>query len=121
MNACLLVLALAAGCIDASGVERTAGSTSTSTAPPTVVDRWVAEDKLQHFALSFAATQTAYGGLSIVADHDAAFTGAALTGLALGLAKEIQDARIGRPFSFKDLAWDAAGVALAALLIQRIE
>lgn len=111
MNACLLLLALAAGCADTPAIEPT----------PPVVDHWVAEDKLRHFALSFAATQTAYGGLSIVADHDAAVTGAAVTGLALGVAKEIHDARIGRPFSLKDLVWDAAGVALATLLVQQID
>lgn len=118
MNACLLLLALAGACTDSPAFGRTPDPPDPT---PTVSDPWVAEDKLQHFALSFAATQTAYGGLSVIADHDAAFTGAAITGLALGLAKEIHDARIGRPFSFRDLAWDAAGVALAALLVQQIE
>lgn len=110
MSTCLLALALVAGCVAAPDPEPTTPS----------VDHWVAEDKLRHFALSFAATQTAYGGLTLIADPDAAMTGAATTGLALGLAKELHDLRSGRAFSLKDLAWDAAGVALATALVRQI-
>lgn len=115
MNACLLVLALAAGCPGAPGSDPMPDPT------PIPADDWVAEDKLRHFTLSFAATQMSYGGLRVAVDHGGALTGAAVTGLALGLAKEVHDVRVGRPFSLKDLAWDAAGVALATLLVRQID
>lgn len=111
MGTCLLILALAAGCPQPQEPDP---------GPPPIEDRWIAEDKLQHFALSFAATQMSYGGMRVAVPHDQAVTAASITALALGVAKEVHDVRIGRPFSLKDLAWDTAGVALATLLIRQI-
>jgi uncharacterized protein YfiM (DUF2279 family) len=79
-------------------------------------DAWIAEDKLQHFAMSFAATVFAYGGARTVLDPDAALIAAGSTALLAGIGKEIHDARSGRWFSLKDLAWDVAGVALGLTL-----
>jgi putative lipoprotein len=114
VNVCVVALVLAFGC--GSPAEREPAPVP---APP--ADRWVAEDKLRHFALSFAATQMAYAGGRIATDADTALPLAAGAALALGLAKEVRDARAGGPFSFKDLAWDAAGVALGVVLAHRIE
>lgn len=101
MNTCLLALALALGCADTP-------------------DRWLAEDKLRHFALSFAATEMTYGGARVIVDHDAAAATAVATALALGLAKELRDRNAGQHFSLKDLAWNVGGVALGFVLIRNI-
>lgn len=95
----------------------TAALEETAEAP--APDRWLAEDKVRHFAASFAATGMAYGGARFALDRRSARTAAVGVALALGLAKELADARAGGPFSLKDLVWDAAGVALGMLLVQR--
>ena len=83
-------------------------------------DRWLAEDKVQHFAASFAATVMAYGGARFVVDPGPARAAAAGVAVLLGVGKEALDAGRGGPFSFKDLAWDVAGVALGYTFVQRI-
>lgn len=80
-------------------------------------DPWLAEDKIQHFTLSAAATTMGYGAASVALEPDAALLASGLTALGLGLAKEVRDVRAGRSFSLKDLVWDAAGVALALGLL----
>jgi uncharacterized protein YfiM (DUF2279 family) len=82
-------------------------------------DAWIAEDKLQHFGMSFAATAFAYAGARTMIEPDPAVVVAGAAALLAGIAKEIHDARAGRRFSFKDLAWDAAGVALGLTLAHR--
>lgn len=83
-------------------------------------DRWLAEDKLRHLTASFAATGMAYGAGRVALDRGPARAAAAATAIALGLAKEIADRRKGGPFSLRDLAWDAAGVALGLTLSRSI-
>ncbi len=120
MTACLLALALTLGCPDAPP-ESLATAQLLPTAPAaTPVDGWIAEDKLRHFALSFAGTDMVFAGASVGADRDTALYTAATTALALGLAKEVLDRRAGRHFCLKDLAWDAAGVALGVLVVHNI-
>jgi uncharacterized protein YfiM (DUF2279 family) len=83
-------------------------------------DAWIAEDKLQHLGMSFAATAFAYAGARTMIEPDPALVVAGSAALLAGIAKEIHDARAGRGFSLKDLAWDAAGVALGLTLAHRI-
>lgn len=112
MSACLVLLGMLVGCA--------APSAAPGLAPPTE-DRWVAEDKVQHFAMSFATTGMAYGGGRLVLDAEPARIAAASLAVTLGVGKELVDARSGGPFSLKDLVWDAAGVALGYILAQRID
>lgn len=86
-----------------------------------LVDRWLAEDKAQHFAMSFAATSMTYGAARISLEPAPARTTAAGVAVMLGIGKELFDARRGGPFSLKDLVWDAAGVALGYTFVQRID
>ena len=80
-------------------------------------DAWFAEDKLRHFFLSFAATSLAYGAVRTAGlDHGPAEIVAGLSAAAAGVWKEIDDRRRGRPFSFRDLAWDGLGLAAALIL-----
>ncbi|MDX1675343.1 MAG: hypothetical protein R3314_11160 [Longimicrobiales bacterium] len=104
MNACAFVLGLALACA----------------APEPAADRWIAEDKAQHFALSFAATSMAYGGARLMLDPEPARSSAVGLALILGLGKELIDARTGAGFSLKDLAWDVAGVALGYTFARQI-
>ena len=87
---------------------------------PPPPDRWLAEDKLQHFALSFAATAMTYGGARLAVDAETARPAAAGVAMTLGIGKELVDLRAGARFSLKDLMWDAAGVALGYTFIQRV-
>lgn len=83
-------------------------------------DPWLAPDKLQHFGMSFAATSFAYGAARFALDREPATLAAAGAALAAGVGKEIFDLRAGRAFSARDLLWDAAGVAVALTLVDRI-
>ena len=106
MNVCLVFLGILAGC-------------SADAAPP-APDVWFAEDKLQHFTASLAATTVGYGGARTLLEPDPAILAAGAAALGLGIAKELVDVRSGGPFSLKDLAWDAAGVALGLTLANGI-
>lgn len=80
-------------------------------------DAWIAEDKLKHFFMSFALTGAMYGAVRSFGLEGApglALAGAG--GAAAGIWKEWQDRRAGRPFSRKDLAWDALGIGAALAL-----
>ena len=103
MNPCTLLLCL---------------SLASSEPPP---DRWIAEDKWQHFFASFAITSVAAGGARVAGleESPSVVIGASVGGVA-GIYKEIRDARQpGRGISFRDLVWDAAGVGLALVVASR--
>lgn len=127
MTSCVLALALIAGCSgDLTHTEHPAVQATWSAAGdvasrgPEPGDRWLAQDKIRHLGMSFAATGFAYGGARTVLDADAAFIAAAVTALALGVGKEVHDARAGRWFSFKDMVWNAAGVTLGLTLVHHV-
>ena len=90
----------------------------TTSAPP---DEWLGRDKAFHAGGSFLLT---LGGQYLLVNKHGLSEGQALpvsaaTALALGLVKEVSDSRRARDplFSWRDLAADAAGVALAALVV----
>lgn len=88
--------------------------------PASPGDRWIAEDKAQHFTLSFSATLLGYGSARMVLDREPALAAAGAAALTLGVAKEISDARAGGAFSGRDLTWNVAGIVLALTLAHRI-
>lgn len=110
MNACLIMIGILLGCAGPAPDPR----------PVPTGDAWFAEDKVRHFALSFAATALGYGGARTVLGPEEARIAAGGFALTAGVAKEIADVRAGTFFSFKDLAWDAAGVALGLTLANQI-
>ena len=86
-----------------------------------VPDEWLGRDKALHAGGSFLLTLS---GQYVLTDKaglsDArALPVSAAAALALGLVKEVSDSRRARHplFSWRDLAADAAGVALAALVV----
>lgn len=84
-------------------------------------DRFFAEDKLQHFFMSFATTQLAYGAARAAGvERDAALVGAGAASAAAGLWKEFRDRRAGLPFSGKDLVWDALGTGAGVAVADRV-
>lgn len=78
------------------------------TTPDTVrleADAWLGNDKFKHAAMSYTVTSFAFAAT----DNDAA---AIATGATVGILKEIYDRRHSQRFSFRDLIWDAFGIAL---------
>lgn len=84
-------------------------------------DAWLGRDKALHAGGSFLTT---LAGQYVLTDKGTLSNGEALpvaagATLALGLAKEVLDSQRPRDphFCWRDLAADAAGVALAALVV----
>jgi uncharacterized protein YfiM (DUF2279 family) len=102
-----------------SAINREGTRTALPAAPasPPPQDRWVGEDKFKHLAFSYVVTAGTFGVSRLAADHDASITIGAIAGAAAGIGKEIYDAR-RQGASFRDLAWDALGVAAAVLIAQ---
>ena len=75
-------------------------------------------DKVKHFLMCFLVQSTAYSAARAAGLERGASQVVGGAGVAtVGLLKEVQDKRHGKPFSIGDLAVDAAGgVAAAALL-----
>ena len=84
-------------------------------------DRWYGEDKVKHLAISGAITGMAYGGSRVVLDRDASVGVAVGAAAVAGLLRELHDHRLGKPFSYKDLVWDALGIAAGYFWIREIE
>ena len=84
-------------------------------------DRWYGEDKVKHFAVSAAITGMAYGGSRVVFDRDESVGVAVGTSAVAGVLRELHDHRLGKPFSVRDLVWDALGIAAGYLYIREIE
>lgn len=83
-------------------------------------DRWIAPDKVKHFFMSAFIESVSYGALRAArVEHDQALGAAAGITLAAGVAKEVHDQHVGGDVSAKDLAWDAAGAAAAAMVLDR--
>jgi putative lipoprotein len=81
-------------------------------------DGWFSADKVKHFLTSAFVQSLAYGSLrGAGAGHGAALVGATITTAAVGVGKEVYDARTGGDPSVRDLAWDAAGAGAVSLLL----
>jgi putative lipoprotein len=81
-------------------------------------DSWTGADKVKHFLMS-AFIQSASFSIARAAKidrpHSMMIGGVSVA--TLGVWKEVHDRRAKRPFSFGDLAWDAAGALAAASLL----
>ena len=81
-------------------------------------DGWFSADKAKHFLSSAFVQSIGYGALrGIGAGHDAALVGATVATAAVGVGKEVYDARHGGDPSVRDLVWDAAGAGAVSLLL----
>ena len=89
-------------------------------APAASGDGWLSADKLQHFFSSAFVQSISYGALrGVGTGHGAALAGASVTTAAVGVGKELYDARHQGDPSVRDLAWDAAGAGSVSLLLVR--
>lgn len=83
-------------------------------------DSWFGTDKVKHFFMSAFVQSLSYTTLRATGvDHDDALVTAAAATVALGVGKEVYDARAGRRFDAYDLAWDLAGVAAATAVLEQ--
>ena len=79
-------------------------------------DEWTGPDKVQHFAIAGALAAGTYGVIA-VADQDlqSRLLGGLLVAGGAALGKEALDAAGNGDPSFRDLAWDGAGIATGLL------
>ena len=83
-------------------------------------DRWYGEDKVRHLGASAAITAIGYGGSRVFFGVDESIGVAIGAAAVAGLLRELHDGRDGR-FSYKDLVWDAIGIAAGYFWIREIE
>ena len=85
-------------------------------------ERWLAKDKLLHFAGSAVIHGTAHTLLrNNRADYPTASAAAAGTTLLIGGLKEWYDSRGNGDPSWRDFAADAAGAGTGAILMRQID
>lgn len=86
--------------------------------PPWQKDAWFGADKAKHFVVAAAIQSASY---AIWRDRgtgrEPALWRASAVTAAASLGKETFDRSRGRPFSVRDLAWDAAGAGAASVVI----
>ena len=82
-------------------------------------DSWFGIDKIKHFFLSAFIESVSYSALQAAhVKRRPALAGAIGVTAAFGIAREIQNKRTpGNWFSYRDLTWDAIGIAAAAPML----
>jgi putative lipoprotein len=114
MTALLLAVALAQPPAD------TVRPTRPDSAVQHPADPWFGEDKLKHFILAGMVQGTAFGVATAVGvERRPALLASSAVVALVSLGKEWHDRRQGRAFSYRDLAWDAAGAFLWGALVAR--
>lgn len=85
-------------------------------------DGWIGRDKLYHFAGSAVIQSVSHSVLRANgADYAAASGAAAGITLGVGFTKEFVDRAVGKYFSWKDIAADAAGTTAGAVLMRQVD
>ena len=86
-----------------------------------VRDSWFGSDKIKHFFLSAFVESVAFSFAQAAgANRRTALATGIGAAAAVGIGREIHDKRTpGKWFSYRDLAWDAAGIGSAAILLSR--
>ena len=85
-------------------------------------DRWFAMDKTKHFFTAALVQSVSFSGLRMTGlSRSGSLVGATVVAGAVSIGKEIVDKRGSGTPSFKDLAWDGAGMALAGVMLSRTE
>ena len=84
-----------------------------------VRESWFGSDKIKHFFLSAFVESVAFSFAQVAgANRRTALASGIGAAAVVGLGREIHDKRTpGKWFSYRDLAWDAAGIGSAALLL----
>jgi putative lipoprotein len=110
----------AAAAIGAGGARPAAPAPADSARPRVVADRWLGMDKPKHFLVAGLVESVAFAAARMAgADRRPALGVGIGVGAAASIGKELVD-RTGRGTpSFRDLAWDAAGMAAYGALLAR--
>ena len=83
-------------------------------------DSWWGPDKVKHFFMSAFVQSASYSALRLTRlDRGVSLGGATVVTVSLGLGRELHDRRTKGQFSVRDLAWNAAGVGAASLVLAR--
>jgi putative lipoprotein len=89
---------------------------------PAANDSWFGTDKAQHFFMSAFVQSVSFSALRATRlSRTNSLIGATLVASAVGIGKEVYDAKRGGDPSLKDLTWDAAGIAAATLILAHTE
>ena len=81
-------------------------------------DRWFGPDKVKHFLMTaFIQSASFSAGRAAGASRSNAQLIGGVSSAAFGIGKEVQDRRNAKPFSLRDLVWDASGALTAASLL----
>jgi len=85
---------------------------------PQPKDSWLGSDKVKHFLVSAFVQSTAFSIARLAgANRTTAQIAGATSAATVGLWKEFHDRSQKKPFSPRDLAWDAAGALAAAAIL----
>ena len=86
-----------------------------------VRDSWFGIDKIKHFFISAFIESVSYSALQAAhVKRRPALAGAIGVSAAFGVARELHDRRTpGNHFSYRDLTWDAVGIAAGAVMLTR--
>jgi uncharacterized protein YfiM (DUF2279 family) len=81
-------------------------------------DAWLGSDKLKHFLLSAFVQSASFSIARLTGgNRGTAQIAGGVAAATAGLWKEFHDRSQNKPFSPRDLAWDAAGALTAAALL----
>jgi putative lipoprotein len=83
-------------------------------------DRWVAADKVKHFFMAAFVESGSFSALRLTGMHRTPALNSAIgVAAGIGVGKEVYDRFAGGDPSFKDLTWDAAGIAAAGVVLHQ--
>lgn len=117
MNTVLLVLAMHLQPALALAPDTTPTAIVQNRSP----DAWFGQDKLKHAFMSTAVVGFASAGARTVGlNRSESFVIGVSSGALAGLWKEWHDRRLGRPFSYRDLVWDAIGITAGAIIVDNV-
>lgn len=89
-------------------------------AAPAGPDPWLSPDKAKHFFLSIFVESFSFSALRAAhAGRTASLAGATAVSAGVGVGREIYDFYHPGTPSLKDLSWDAAGTAAAAIVLRQ--
>ena len=82
-------------------------------------DSWFGTDKVKHFFLSAFVQSLSYSVMQVTTrgSRSSLLLSASAASAAAGIGKELHDRRVKGVFSVRDLAWDAAGIGTASLML----
>jgi len=82
-------------------------------------DSWFGTDKVKHFFLSAFVQSLSYSVMQVTTrgSRSSLLLSASAASAAAGIGKELHDRRVKGQFSVRDLAWDAAGIGTASLML----